>query len=76
MAEPNAFRMAQAQLDLAAQRLGLDEATTKLLRWPQKELVVTIPVRMDDGRVRGFKGPRFQGLEVSCGRFLLLALGS
>jgi glutamate dehydrogenase (NAD(P)+) len=60
MAELNPFAIAQAQLDVAAQKLGLDEPTTTLLRWPQKELVVTIPVRMDDGGVNVFKGYRVQ----------------
>jgi glutamate dehydrogenase (NAD(P)+) len=60
MAELNPFAMAQAQLDEAAAELGLDEATTDMLRWPQRELVVTIPVRMDNGAVEVFKGYRVQ----------------
>jgi glutamate dehydrogenase (NAD(P)+) len=56
----NPFRIAQEQLDAAAQRLGLDSATHELLRWPQRELIVTIPVQMDDGRVRVFHGYRVQ----------------
>jgi glutamate dehydrogenase (NAD(P)+) len=60
MTELNPFKIAQAQLNQAATRLGLDEATTEMLRWPQKELVVTIPVRMDDGTVNVFRGYRVQ----------------
>jgi glutamate dehydrogenase (NAD(P)+) len=60
MAELNSFTIAQKQLDTAAARLGLDSATHELLRWPQKELVVSIPVRMDDGSVRVFRGYRVQ----------------
>ncbi len=56
----NPFTIAQQQLDTAAARLGLDRATHELLRWPQKELVVTIPVPMDDGRVEVFRGYRVQ----------------
>lgn len=56
----NPFKIAQEQLDAAAQRLGLDSATHELLRWPQKELIVTIPVQMDDGKVRIFHGYRVQ----------------
>ncbi len=56
----NPFKIAQEQLDAAAQRLGLDAATHELLRWPQRELIVTIPVQMDDGRVRVFHGYRVQ----------------
>src|SRR5512137_3002337 len=56
----NPFIIAQQQLDTAAAKLGLDRATHELLRWPQKELVVTIPVQMDDGSVRIFRGYRVQ----------------
>jgi glutamate dehydrogenase (NAD(P)+) len=52
--------MAQQQLDKAAARLGLDRATHEFLRWPQKELVITLPVQMDDGGVRIFRGYRVQ----------------
>lgn len=60
MSELNPFIISQQQLDMAAERLGLDPATHELLRWPQKELVVSIPVQMDDGRVRIFRGYRVQ----------------
>ena len=56
--ELNPFKIAQSQLDDAAKRLGLDAATHELLRWPMKELQVTLPVRMDDGRVKVFKAYR------------------
>jgi glutamate dehydrogenase (NAD(P)+) len=58
MAELNPFKIAQKQLDTAAATLGLDEATHQLLRWPQRELQVTIPVRMDDGTTKIFHGYR------------------
>jgi glutamate dehydrogenase (NAD(P)+) len=60
MTELNPFTIAQQQLDTAAAKLGLDRATHELLRWPQKELVVTIPVPMDDGSVKIFRGYRVQ----------------
>jgi len=60
MPELNPFKIAQQQLDTAAATLGLDEATHQLLRWPQRELQVTFPVRMDDGAVRIFHGYRVQ----------------
>jgi glutamate dehydrogenase (NAD(P)+) len=56
----NVFKIAQQQLDEAAELLGLDEATHQLLRWPRRELRVTIPVRMDDGTVKVFHGYRVQ----------------
>ncbi len=60
MPELNPFKIAQRQLDDAAEKLGLDEATHQLLRWPQRELQVTFPVRMDDGSMRVFHGYRVQ----------------
>ena len=60
MAELNPFKIAQQQLDAAADKLGLDPATHELLRWPQRELVVSIPVQMDDGRIKVFHGYRVQ----------------
>jgi glutamate dehydrogenase (NAD(P)+) len=58
--EFNPFRIAQQQLDDAAEQLGLDDATHELLRWPMHELKVTLPVRMDDGSTRIFHGFRIQ----------------
>jgi glutamate dehydrogenase (NAD(P)+) len=60
MPELNPFKIAQAQLDEAAKRLGLDEATHELLRWPQIEFKVTLPVEMDDGKMKIFHGYRVQ----------------
>ncbi len=56
----NPFTIAQKQLDVAAERLGLDQATHDLLRWPQQELRVTLPVPMDDGKVQIFHAYRIQ----------------
>lgn len=56
----NPFKIAQAQLDEAAKLLGLDEGTHAMLREPMRELHVTIPVRMDNGKVKVFKGFRVQ----------------
>ncbi|MBW1871764.1 MAG: Glu/Leu/Phe/Val dehydrogenase, partial [Deltaproteobacteria bacterium] len=60
MAELNPFKIAQAQLDEAAEILGLDNGTRNLLRWPMRELVVHIPVRMDNGEVKVFEAYRVQ----------------
>ncbi len=60
MTEKNLFANAQRQLDEAAAILGLDPATHALLREPMRELTVNIPVRLDDGSVRVFKGYRVQ----------------
>ncbi len=56
----NPFEMAQAQFDKAADVLGLDQATRDLLRYPLREYHIAIPVRMDDGSVKVFRGFRVQ----------------
>ncbi len=60
MTENNPFAISQRQLDEAAAILGLDPATHALLREPMRELTVSIPVRMDDGSVKVFRGYRVQ----------------
>jgi len=56
----NAFKMAQEQFDKVADMLDLDEGTRQLLRFPQREYHIRIPVRMDDGSVKIFQGYRVQ----------------
>ena len=47
-------------LDRAAKAVGLKEDDYILLRYPERELKVSVPVRMDDGSVRVFEGYRVQ----------------
>jgi len=56
----NAFKMAQQQFDRIADMLNLDQPTRELLRFPLREYHITIPVRMDDGSVKIFRGFRIQ----------------
>jgi len=56
----NAFKMAQEQFAKVADKLDLAEGTRQLLRFPQREYHVRIPVRMDDGTVKVFQGYRVQ----------------
>ncbi len=56
----NPYEMAQAQFDKVAAILDLDPATRELLRQPLREHSFAIPVRMDDGHVRIFRGFRVQ----------------
>ena len=60
MATVNAFQIAQRQFDEAAAVLGLEPGLRALLRVPMRELHVSIPVRMDDGKVKVFEGFRVQ----------------
>jgi len=56
----NPFAIAQQQFDTAAKLLNLDSRLRAVLREPVRELHVSLPIRMDDGDVRVFKGFRVQ----------------
>lgn len=60
----NAFEMAQAQFDRTADMLQLDSGTRELLRTPMREYSFSIPVRMEDGSVKVFRGFRVQHNDV------------
>jgi glutamate dehydrogenase (NAD(P)+) len=49
-----------AQLDLAFDHLGLSEGMRSLMREPERELVVTVPLITDDGHIKVYKGYRVQ----------------
>jgi glutamate dehydrogenase (NAD(P)+) len=51
---------AEARFDSAAARLSLDDGMQKILRTPSRELIVHIPVMLDDGRLEVFTGYRVQ----------------
>jgi glutamate dehydrogenase (NAD(P)+) len=56
----NPFDVAVTQVDEAAQRLGLSQAVSAILRQPKRELIVHFPVLMDNGSVEMFTGYRVQ----------------
>jgi glutamate dehydrogenase (NAD(P)+) len=58
--EINPWESQAARFDLAAQKLNLDEGIWKILRYPAREIIVHIPVQMDDGRIEVFTGFRVQ----------------
>jgi len=58
------FESGQAQLDEVAGILALEPAIHAILREPMRELHVSIPVRMDNGEVKVFKGFRVQYNDV------------
>jgi glutamate dehydrogenase (NAD(P)+) len=51
---------AEVRFDEAAARLGLDEGMQKVLRSPSREIIVHIPIALDDGRLEVFTGYRVQ----------------
>ena len=58
--EMNPWMAQEARFDFAAKKLNLDEGIWKVLRQPTRELIVHIPVGMDDGSIEVFTGYRVQ----------------
>ena len=58
--ELNPWEAQAARFDFAAQKLNLDEGLWKILRYPNREIIVHIPVAMDDGRLEVYTGFRVQ----------------
>lgn len=56
----NPFVIAQIQFDRAVRYLNLDEGMQALLKSPKRQMIVSIPVKMDDGSLRVFEGYRVQ----------------
>lgn len=56
--------MAVQQFDIAAAKLGLDPNLAVRLRRPDRAMVISVPTRMDDGRVNVFTGYRVQHNDV------------
>jgi glutamate dehydrogenase (NAD(P)+) len=54
------FRMAQRQLDEVAQLMNLDAGIHERLRYPRKALIVSVPIRLDNGQTKVFSGYRVQ----------------
>jgi glutamate dehydrogenase (NAD(P)+) len=54
----SAWDQALAQLDQAARLMSLDPNVHEVLRNPKRALIVSVPIRMDDGTVRSFTGYR------------------
>ncbi len=58
--EINPWEAQAARFDLAAHKLNLDEGLWKVLRYPNREIIVHIPVQMDNGHLEVFTGFRVQ----------------
>jgi len=58
--ETNPWEAQAARFDEAARRLNLDEGMWKVLQRPNKEIILHIPVQMDDGRLEVFTAYRVQ----------------
>ena len=58
--EFSVFDSMAARFDIAARKLELDEGILKYLRTPNREIIVHIPVAMDNGKLEVFDGFRVQ----------------
>jgi glutamate dehydrogenase (NAD(P)+) len=58
--ESNPYKIAQDQLENVTQRLDLSKGIQEILKYPQRELTVNFPVRMDTGEIKVFTGYRVQ----------------
>ncbi|HXD32533.1 MAG TPA: Glu/Leu/Phe/Val dehydrogenase [Pyrinomonadaceae bacterium] len=58
--ELNPFAIAKAQFNKAADYLNLDASLRNVLSSPKRQLIVSIPVKMDGGDVQVFEGYRVQ----------------
>ena len=58
--EETPFKTMMASFDEAARRIGLQDQQYKLLRKPDREIAVVVPVKMDDGSLRLLDGYRIQ----------------
>jgi glutamate dehydrogenase (NAD(P)+) len=58
--EKNPFKIAQKQLANVTKRLEISNGIHEILKYPQRELIVNFPVRMDSGDIKVFTGYRVQ----------------
>nr|MDQ3820575.1 Glu/Leu/Phe/Val dehydrogenase [Acidobacteriota bacterium] len=58
--ELNPFKIAKQQFDRAADYLGLEDSMRRVLKNAKRQLLVSIPVKMDNGEVQVFEGYRVQ----------------
>jgi glutamate dehydrogenase (NAD(P)+) len=56
--EENPFEAMMSRFDYAAELLDLEPGLYKVLRHPEKQIIVSIPVQMDNGEVEVFTGYR------------------
>ena len=56
----NAYDNFIAVVDKAAKAVGMDEQDYILVKYPERELKVSVPIKMDDGSIKVFEGYRVQ----------------
>ena len=58
LSEENPFEAMMSRFDYAAQRLSLDPGLYKVLRTPEKQIIVSVPILRDSGEVDVYTGYR------------------
>jgi glutamate dehydrogenase (NAD(P)+) len=58
------YRQARSQLEQALIQAGIPEWVAERLRYPERALILTLPVKLDDGSVRSFPAYRVQHSSV------------
>lgn len=58
--EINPWEAQSTRADMAAEKLHLEPGLWKMLRYPEREIVLYIPVQLDDGKLEVFTGYRVQ----------------
>jgi glutamate dehydrogenase (NAD(P)+) len=58
LAEENPFEAMMSRFDYAAQRLSLDPGLYKVLRAPEKQIIVSVPILRDNGETDVYTGYR------------------
>ena len=56
--EINPYEVAKTQIDIVAKEINLDPNVTEYLKRIERALIVTIPIKMDDGSIKIFEGYR------------------
>ncbi|MDN5204430.1 Glu/Leu/Phe/Val dehydrogenase [Fulvivirgaceae bacterium BMA10] len=54
----NPFESMMSRFHIAAEALGLDDEMYNVLKSPAKQVIVTLPITMDDGSIKVFEGYR------------------
>lgn len=56
--EDNPFEAMMSRFHIASQILGIDDEVYNVLKSPAKQVIVSLPITMDDGSIRVFEGFR------------------
>ncbi|MFZ0427362.1 MAG: Glu/Leu/Phe/Val dehydrogenase dimerization domain-containing protein, partial [Acidobacteriota bacterium] len=56
----NPYDVALENFDIAARHLELEDDVAAMIKYPERALIVNVPVRTDDGHIKRFQGYRVQ----------------